>query len=260
MTATLISSFQSEWLKKKRSLAVWLVLIGSVFTPAITLLIALTHRDRLVKQYSDPDFWMHYWNQCWQPMAFILLPLGIVLATSLVTQLESRNNTWKQLHASPQPLTVIFFSKFAVLLVMMIQLFLLFNIFTYLTVFVAPAVYAEVPFPTQTIPWNTILVDNAWKFLDCLPILALQYWLGLQFKNFMVPVGAGMVIWLLGTLGFSWKYAFVFPYQYAAFDQLMAQGGKLNEAWPDIHGLAIGYFVLFMSTAYGLYLRKADKG
>ncbi len=260
MTTTFISSFQSEWLKKKRSLAVWLVVIGSLFTPAITLLIAVTHSDGLPKKYADPNFWINYWNQCWQPMAFILLPLGVVLATSLVTQLEFKNNTWKQLHASPQSLTTIFVSKFAVLLVMMLQLFLLFNIFTYLTALVSPAIFSEVSFPTTDLPWNRILLDNAWKFLDCLPILALQYLLGLQFKNFMVPVGAGMVIWLLGTLGFSWKYAFVFPYQYAAFDQIMNQGGKFNEAWPDTHLFAAGYFVLFMVTAYILYIRKADKG
>jgi lantibiotic transport system permease protein len=260
MTATFISSFQSEWLKKKRSLAVWLVVIGSLFTPAITLLIAVTHSDGLPKKYADQNFWINYWNQCWQPMSFMLLPLGIVLATSLVTQLEFKNNTWKQLHASPQSLTTIFFSKFAVLLVMMVQLFLLFNIFTFLTSVVPPLVFNDVPFPNTTIPYTQILKYNALMFLDCLPILALQYLLGLQFKNFMVPVGAGMVIWLLGTLGLSWKYSFIFPYLYSAFEQILAQGGKLHEAAPDIHVLASGYFVVIMVVAYVLYIRKADKG
>jgi lantibiotic transport system permease protein len=157
-------------------------------------------------------------------------------------------------------MTTIFFSKFAVLLVMMLQLFLLFNIFTYLTALVPPALFSEVPFSSAGIPWDKILIDNAWKFLDCLPILALQYLLGLQFKNFMVPVGAGMVIWLLGTLGFSWKYAFAFPYLFAAFDQMLGQGGKLNQDWPDTHILAVGYFIFFMIAAYVLYIRKADKG
>jgi hypothetical protein len=260
MTATFLSSFQSEWLKKKRSLAVWLVVIGSLFTPAITLLIAVTHSDGLPKKYADPNFWMIYWNQCWQPMTFMLLPLGIVLATSLVTQLEFKNNTWKQLHASPLSLTTIFFSKFAVLLVMMIQLFLLFNIFTFLTSLVPPMVFKSVPFSTAPIPFDQILKYNAIIFWDCLPILALQYLLSLQFKNFLVPVGAGMVLWLLGTLGLSWKYSFIFPYLYVAFDQIVAQGGKLNPAAPDIHVLASGYFLVTMIVAYTLYIRKPDKG
>ena len=260
MTATFISSFQSEWLKKKRTLAVWLVLIGSLFTPAITLLIAVTHRDGLPKKYADQNFWVYYWNQCWDPMSFVLLPLGIVLATSLIGQLEFKNNTWKQLHASPQKLSTIFFSKFTVLLVMMIQLFLLFNLFTYLTAIVPPMVFAEVPFPTGSIPFDRILKYNALVFWDCLPILALQYLLSLQFKNFMVSVGAGMLIWLVGSLALSWKYSFIFPYLYSAFEQILAKGGKLHEAAPDIHVMAGGYFVLIMATAYMLYTRKADKG
>lgn len=259
MTATFISSFQSEWLKKKRSLAVWLVLVGSLFTPAIALLIAVTHSDGLPKKYADQNFWINYWNQCWDPMAFMLLPLGIVLATSLVGQLEFKNNTWKQLHTSPQSLTTIFFSKLAVLIVMMVQLFLLFNIFTYLTAVVPPIVFDEVPFPISTIPFKQILKHNALMFWDCLPILALQYLLSLQFKNFMVPVGAGMVIWLLGSLALSWKYSFIFPYLYTAFEQILVKGGKLHESAPDIHFMALGYFVVIMITAYLLYIRKADK-
>lgn len=260
MTATFISSFQSEWLKKKRSLAVWLVVIGSLFTPAITLLIAVTHRDGLPKKYASPDFWINYWNQCWDPMSFVLLPLGIVLATSLVGQLEFKNNTWKQLHASPLSLTTIFFSKFAVLLVMMVQLFLLFNLFTYLTAVIPPTIFDEVPYSSASIPVNQILKFNALIFLDCLPILALQYLLSLQFKNFMVPVGAGMVIWLLGSLALSWKYSFIFPYLYTAFEQILVKGGKLHESVPNIHAMAVGYFVVIMIVAYALYVRKADKG
>lgn len=260
MTATFVSSFQSEWLKKKRSLAVWLVLVGSVFTPAIELLIALTHREKLVKQYSDPNFWSMHWYQCWQPLSFMLLPLGIVLATSLVTQLEFKNNTWKQLHASPQSLTVIFFSKLAVLLVMMIQLFLLFNLFTYLTALVPPMVFSEVPFSAGAIPFDQIVKHNAWIFLDCLPILSIQYMLSLHFKNFLVPVGVGMVVWLLGTLALSWKYSYIFPYLYSAFEQIEVRGGKVHESAPDFHLMAMGYFVLSMGIGYILYIRKADKG
>ena len=187
------------------------------------------------------QFWMLHWHKCWQPMAFMLLPLGIVLATSLVTQLEFKNNTWKQLHASPLSFTTIFFSKFAVLLVMMVQLFSLFNAFAYLTALDPAFWFSVIPFHQAT-SFNQIAQYNALIFLDCLPILSLQYLLSLQFKNFMVPVGAGMVIWLLGTIGLSWQYSFIFPYLYSAFEQIMAQGGKMDESAPNIHLLASGYF------------------
>jgi lantibiotic transport system permease protein len=260
MTTTFIAGFQSEWLKKRRSLAVWLVLIGSLFTPAVTLLIALTHRDKLPKQYADANFWSSYWMQCWQPMTFVLLPLGIVLATSLVLQLEFKNNTWKQVHATPQSYSTIFFAKFVVLLVMMGQLFLLFNVFTFTTAWVPPLFFAEVAFPEGRVPWRQLLEDNVSIFVLSMPILTLQYLLSLHFKNFLIPVGAGMVIWLLGTLALSWKYSFIFPYLYTAFYQLVAQGAQLHSAVPNVHMLAIGYSILFTAIAYGLYITKSDKG
>ena len=116
-----VAAFKSEWLKKRRSLSAWLVLVGSVFTPLITLLIAIKNRDKLPAQYAAEAFWETYWNQCWQPMSFMLLPLGIVLATSLIAQLEFKNNTWKQLHASPVSFSNIYFSKLLVLVLMTVM-------------------------------------------------------------------------------------------------------------------------------------------
>lgn len=257
---TFIHSFQSEWLKKKRSLAVWLVLVGSVFTPIITILIAINQRTKLAEQYTAETFWGRWFNQCWQPMSFMLLPLGIILATSLIAQLEFKNNTWKQVHASPQKLSTIFVAKFSVQLVMMLQLFILFNFFTYLSAWVPPLLFSEVPFPKGTVEWNTLLRANVNMFIDCLPIVALQFLLSIQFRNFLVSVGAGMVIWLAGTLGLSWKHSYLFPYLYTAFDQIVSQGGKLGEHMPNIHLMAMGYFLVFMVSAYVLYVRKNDRG
>lgn len=256
---TIIPAFKSEWLKKKRSLSVWLVLVGSVFTPIITLLIAIKNRDKLPNQFVADTFWTTYWNQCWQPMAFMLLPLGIVLATSLIAQLEFKNNTWKQVHASPQYLTTIFISKFAVQVTMLVQLFLLFNLFVYLSALVIPVLFSEVPFPKADVPWREIAEYNFKMFIDCLPIVALQFLFSLNFRNFLVPVGAGMFIWLLGTLVLSWEYSYLLPYLYPAFDQLTNQGASIQNL-PNIHLLAIMYFTIFLVIAYVLYIRKADKG
>jgi len=189
----------------------------------------------------------------------MLLPLGIVLATSLIAQLEYKNNTWKQVHASPQYLTTVFFSKFAVQITMLIQLFLLFNLFVYLSALTAPVLFHEVPFPQAVVPWGEIARYNFKIFIDCLPIVALQFLLSLNFKNFLVPVGVGIFIWLLGTLVLSWEYSYLLPYLYPAFDQIVGQGGSVK-AMPNIHLLALSYFSVFMVIAYILYIRKADKG
>ncbi|MEP6923368.1 MAG: hypothetical protein ABI954_02795, partial [Pyrinomonadaceae bacterium] len=55
------------------------------------------------------------------------------------------------------------------------------------------------------------LSGNINYFIDCLPVLALQYLLSLQFKNFLVPIGVGFIVWILGIGMVSWQYSYIFP-------------------------------------------------
>src|SRR5215210_9396961 len=123
-----IGSFQSEWLKKRRSLASWLVIVGAFFTPSIILMSRIKNADKLSALYVSDDFWQKLWHQTWESMAVFLLPIGIILAAGLITQIEYKNNTWKQLHTTPQGFTTIFFAKFLVIFVMLVEVFVLFNI------------------------------------------------------------------------------------------------------------------------------------
>jgi hypothetical protein len=127
-----INSFQSEWLKKKRSLATWLVVAGAFFTPSIILLSRIKNADKLAALYASDDFWQRLWNQTWESMAVFLLPVGIILATALIVQIEYKNNAWKQLHTTPQRFATIFFAKFLVILIMLVEVFVLFNVGMYL--------------------------------------------------------------------------------------------------------------------------------
>ena len=72
------------------------------------------------------DIWQKLFNQSWQNMAAFLLPMGVILASSLITQIEYKNNTWKQLHATPQTYTNIFIAKFSVIILMTIKFFIFF--------------------------------------------------------------------------------------------------------------------------------------
>ncbi len=209
-----INTFQSEWLKKKRSLASWLVIVGAFFTPSIILMSRIKNADQLSALYVSDDFWQKLWNQTWESMAVFLLPIGIILAAGLITQIEYKNNTWKQLHTTPQRFTTIFFAKFLVILIMLVEVFVLFNVGIYLSAVVPSMLFSNIPYPTAPIPYMDFLNANVNFFLDCLPILALQYLLSLQFKNFLVPIGVGFVIWFLGVGMLAWEYSYILPYNH----------------------------------------------
>jgi lantibiotic transport system permease protein len=256
-----INSFQSEWLKKKRSLASWLVLVGAFFTPSIILISRLKNYAALPKLYLADDFWQKLWNQSWESMEVFLLPIGITLATGLIAQIEYKNNTWKQLHTTPQTYTTIFLAKLLVILIMLVEVFILFNVGVYLSAAIPSMIFGSVPYPAAPIPFRDFWNANVNFFVDCLPIVALQYLLSLQFRNFLVPVGAGFAIWFLGIGLLSWEYSYLFPYNHAAISYMTSAGHFANRKIPvNIEHLALIYFAAFTVVGWFLYITKKEKG
>lgn len=257
-----INSFQSEWLKKKRSLASWLIIVGAFFTPSIILMSRIKNAGKLSASYVADDFWQKLWNQTWESMAVFLLPFGIILAVGLITQIEYKNNTWKQLHTTPQGFATIFCAKFLVILLMLVEVFVLFNVGMYLSAVVPSMLFSNLPYPTAPIPYLKFLYGNLNFFLDCLPILAFQYLLSLQFKNFLVPIGTGFVIWFLGVGMLPWNYSYLFPYLHGTIDFLISTNQFGNRTIPpvNIQLLAVIYFALFTSASYVFYVTKKEKG
>lgn len=261
MTISFINSFQSEWLKKKRSLTSWLVLVGAFFTPSIIFLARIKNANKLSALYASNDFWIKSWHQAWESMSILVLPVGIILAVGLITQLEYKNNAWKQLHTTPQCFLTIFFAKFLVMLFMLVEVFLLFNIGLYLSAVVPAWLFSSLSYPTAAIPYSFFFYENIKFFVDCLPVLAFQYLISLQFKNFLVPLGTGFVIWFLSIGITSWSYSFIFPYSHAPLHFLISSGHRTNQDIPvNIHLAAIIYFAAFMTAGYFLYAMKKEKG
>ena len=261
MTLSFVHSFLSEWMKKKRSLASWMVIIGGFFTPAIVVTVRLVHYDSLPAIYANPTFWIKHWRTSWESVAIFLLPIGVIMATSLITQLEYKNNAWKQVHTTPLSLTTIFFSKLLVIVVMMLQFFILFNIGIYLSAIIPYLVIPGVPFPTEPIPFLSFLKQDGLYFIDCLPIIALQYLLSLKYKNFLVPMGAGFLLWIMALGSLVWKYGYTIPYSYVIYNYLADEPvSKAAKPGMDIHLLAVGYFIMITVTGYILYVTKKDKG
>ncbi len=256
-----IYSFQSEWLKTRRSLAAWLVLLGGFFIPAIILVGRVVYHDKSGPEMQSPLMWENVAGQCWQFMSLFLLPMGVILATSLITQIEYKNNAWKQVHVTPQGLTVIFLSKLAVILVMLLQFFLLFNIGIYLAG-IAPALfYGDIDYPGQTFPFDYFLKTSGRFLLDCLPIVALQYLISLHFKNFLVPLGIGIGLMVAALIAVEWQYGYYVPYTYCPYNFFEMRGAAMKASKAvNIHYWALGYFAVFTMTSYLIYIFKKEKG
>src|SRR6185503_2836923 len=100
-------SIRTELIKVKRSAAFWLCVIGSGFIPAIFCLGYILNPKQALSRLKMP--WEMHFTNCWQAFSAFLLPMFVVLICTLIVQIEFRNNTWKQVFASPQTFGDIFF-------------------------------------------------------------------------------------------------------------------------------------------------------
>jgi lantibiotic transport system permease protein len=261
MTRSFLHSFQSEWLKSRRSLTSWLVIIGGFFLPVIFLIGRIVYSEKTAAESASPEFWQNLSSQCWQLMAIFLLPMGIILATSLITQIEFRNNTWKQVHTTPQSYSVIFWGKLTVIIVMLLQFFILFNIGIFLAGAIPALLFSSVDYPPQPFPFRYFLENNLRFFTASLPIVGMQYLISLQFRNFFVPLGAGIGLLLASLTVLEWEYGYLLPYSYSPYNFFILRGADMKAlAGTDLEWYALGYFALFIVVSFVLYIAKKDKG
>jgi hypothetical protein len=261
MMTSFLASLQSERLKLKRSLLGWLVLAGGLFVPVIMLGVRLHQRQQLAAQYRAGTFWEKHWTQSWESISILILPLMIILIATLIVQVEYRNNTWKQLHASPQALVTIFLAKLSMVLSALLLFFVVLNAGLYLAGSL-PVHFVEGVSPAASpIPYRLLLARNARFFVDCLPVVALQYLLALRCKNFLVPVGVGTAGWISSLVLINTPYCVVVPYGYAGVDYLFTSGYREGRSLPlNLQALALGTFAVFSLAAYGLYATRKDRG
>ncbi len=249
-----IYCFRSEWLKTKGSSASWLCLIGGFFIPLIYLIVFIVYHKTINDYYPFFNPWRKHYNELWQNMAGFLLPMGVILASSLIAQLEYKNNTWKQVHTTPQSFTTIFLAKFAVVLFMTFKFFLFFTI-GILVSGIIPCLIFDHKFPLVGFPAYGFLMGSVKIFITCLPILAIQFLISLKFKNFLVGIGIGLLGLIASLIGMSWKYIYLSPYSYTAM--IAFPGVKWNF---NIYIYAFVYFLVLSGISYYLYISKKEKG
>jgi len=258
---TLVQSVRSEWLKQRRSFTLWLIVAGGAFIPALILGIRILRPAGLPQIYAASGFWERLWIQCWESMSVFIMPLVIILCASLIAQIEYRNNTWKQVHATPQPFAAIFVAKLLILVFMVVQLLVCFSAAIYVAGIGPAIVFRHVDAPASPIPFALFLGRNASFFVDALPIVALQYLLALRFRNFMVPLGIGMAMWIAAIAALPWDYNYLLPYSYLAIDYTTTVESRVKHALPAAAPtLAFAYFVVFTAAGYVSYAWKGDKG
>lgn len=243
----LLTALRSETLKTKRTASFYVTLLGAAFIPAIFLLNVLTGGGDVAAIRKDPL------NAIFELGAerngVIFFPMFVILVCTLLPQIEYRNNTWKQVLAAPQTKGAVFLAKFLninglILLFLMASL-----VFMSLAIVVTHFSHPALNLLGQPFDATRLLVRTAYTYVTILALCAFQFWLGLRFRNFVVPTAVGFVLWITGmmmALEFKSPLVDFFPYSFQLFPFMSQLQPKMAQvAWTSA-----GYAALFLLLGF----------
>ncbi|RAJ08519.1 hypothetical protein LX64_01172 [Chitinophaga skermanii] len=247
-------NIRSEILKSRRSATSWLTIIGALFVPIVYCIVYLSYPEKMVPG-PGANPWERLLAEEWMFVSFLLLPFYIILVGTLLGQTEHKANAWKQLLAEPVPRYSIYFGKLGIVLLTVAICYILFVGSSIVVGYFVGWVHPQLGFWKYTPPVGDVAVLVTRLYLVALPIMALHTWLGIRFKNFVLPAGIGLVMIIASLIMIrGWEYQYVFPYTYPTLTLNAKSTGSLykHEYW------AIGYFLLFSLLGYVDFLRKKD--
>jgi lantibiotic transport system permease protein len=250
----LLISLRSELLKT-RTASFYLTLIGAAVGPVMYLLNILLDEGESDSLKKDPL------NAIFKILSDMngtaLFPLFVILICTLLPQIEYRNNTWKQVFASPQTKLNVFLAKFMNVHLLMLVFLIATHLFMFVTIVGVNFIKPGLNLLEQPLDGNRILVNAINAYILCLAICGIQFWMGLRFRNFIVPIGIGFALWLTGTImavQYKSNLVFYFPYSFHAFPV----STKLKSQLTQVAWTSLGYAFLFLIVGFFDFRRRTE--
>src|SRR5688572_847504 len=194
---SLLISLRSEILKTKRTASFYLTICAAAFGPLMSMLDIIF--DGL--EPGDRDFIFNkFLTTKFQMTGFVMLPFFLILISTLLPQIEYKNNAWKQVLASPQTKSNVFLAKFINVQLLIITFILITQLMMFVNVIILHFREPSLNVLNQPVNGYQVLMTIVSGYLAILAISAIQFWLGLRFRNFIIPIAIGFACWLIGSM------------------------------------------------------------
>ena len=249
----IVTSLRSEFLKTTGTAPFYLTLIGAAVGPVIYLLNVLLDEDEIDASEKDPLNAL--FKMLSEMNSVALFPLFVILICTLLPQIEYRNNTWKQVFTSPQTKANVFLAKFMNVHLLMLVFLIATHLFMFLTIAGVNFIKPTLNLFKHPLNGTTVLVNAANAYILLLAVCAIQFWLGLRFRNFIVPIGIGFALWLAGTImavQYKSNLVYYFPYSFPAFPV----STKLKSQLTQVAWTSLGYALLFLIVGFFDFRRR----
>ncbi|MDQ7950110.1 MAG: ABC transporter permease [Pedobacter sp.] len=255
---SLAITLRSELTKTKRS-PIWiLTFVAAIIAPALMLIaISETHDGGQPShdiQKMAKGAWDAYYYQGIGILSFVFLPLFVILTSTLLPQIEYRNHTWKQVLASPQSYGKLYFSKFLIFQLVIIAFILGSLVCIALSGTISAVLNPKFNFYAHPLNWQKMWLATSKAYVAILGLSAIQFWVGIRFKSFLIPMGAGVMFFILGMInmiGYPVIDASKFPITYSGFIYIDDNVAKVTEVlWYSVAYMAVVLVIGFFDFRY----------
>lgn len=225
-----LSSTKNELIKLKRTFSFWLTIFSAMLFPLLFFIIYFVEHTALT-----PDAGINPWEKFMttqiQNSIPLFIPMFIVLITSLIMQIEHNSLGIKHLFALPIPKWSVYFGKLSVVILAIISTYIYYYIAILLTGLLLGLIFPELAFTSFQPEHVRFLKLLAASFVASLGIIGIQFWLSFRFKNFIIPLGFGMFLAIIGIIVAKSTESVYFPYSFSV----------LSVSWGDKMPLIFGF-------------------
>lgn len=251
-TSIFYYSFQAELLKIRRTPILYIALVGGVFICGLVFLLYLINAEELVQPDRDP--WLTYFDLGYALTCMALLVPYVIIVTSSLAYFEHSASAWKYLYSLPIAKGHVFFSKLALALLLILSTYIIYFLTVWSTAYIVDFIHPEYGFRDSTPKLGDWLSRLVHSFLSILAVLGLQYWISIRWQNFIVPVGIGLlgfILALLCVLTSRFDYALWIPHAYPG---LMALEVGITDETEIVGMTKIGWFYKVELISIGLFI------
>jgi len=240
-----ISSIKNEFIKLKRTFAFWLTIISAILFPILFFIAYfLKHKTNTPEIGINP--WEKFMTVQIENSIPFFIPMFIVLIASLIMQIEHKSLGLKHLFALPIPKWSVYFGKLTIVIFAIITTYVYYYIAILITGALLGLIHPDLAFlnfQPEHLKFIKILFTS---FIASLGIIGIQFWLSFRFKNFIVPLGLGMFLAIIGIIVSQAPQSIYFPY---AFSVLSVSLGDKMPLTFGISSVTVFSIICFLITS-----------
>lgn len=186
-----VRSLRAEFLKLKNTPILWLALAGGICLAGFIFLIYCFNVEKFTANPASP--WIIYFDLSFMLTAMLVVVPYVILLTSAMVYPEHDMNTWKYIYTLPLKKYHFYYAKLLTVLILLGFTFSIFFVSLILGAYLLDLIFPAYQFGDNPADIQDFGARLGHAYISSLGITAIHYWFSVRWKSFILPVGIGLV-------------------------------------------------------------------